>query len=449
MRSVGILLSLVCGLSAMPLRLGASWTWEKVWRTRSGVSWINAKVIGSIAHDSGTLWYLKATDSLRQEFDTATILEFRDGRQKWIKGSVYFPWEPKPWDGWTGVWRRSTAVGDPAITAPWGTWMEYPFWHDTGVVVMAPSAEWPFPTIEYQIGQVATAEDLPPGLWDDSLGFVRGRFNGSILIDWWLVAKDGVRLETIPGKVSLSVPLAGAVREWTERRHVKTERVLTEVLSETDTVLAVRWEVLGRQVDSAGWARARVRVTRKPWPHYDSLLEYELRLNPGTTERVPNRGWLCPELDEGWWRFWLDSTVQGGFTRHEMTESKSIAPMHTRSRFFTHLRAEGEVDSQYCQTLEMPNTGIQTTTTIIRTLRSVVDPAVATKSVKQGPRSLRALALTYPETPVRWTDARGRSGRATLAELRDGSFHAGGGIVWIDATMPDGTRLRETRIGGI
>jgi len=448
---------------AMPLKQGATWTWVVRNRATNDSTFRTATVFGSVQRDSGTAWFLQARDSVTKQMDTALILQRPNGTQSWLRGSTLLPWEPQPWNGVTGSWNLCPRCGtfpytNDTVPMPWSEMAVYP---NTGVYDGSPflySLQGSPPYL------TANGMGLPPGIWEDTVGLLKARFQTSsgTQTDWTLGSKDGRSVAQAAD--SLALPDSGSSYVWAESTDSYSYGPAYVAGTHVSLVadLKRRWDILARLPDSSGWSRVQVRetITRSTVPDSGSILD--IRLNRQTGAMLPAQDTVCPAPATGWWMDWADSLDPQGRSRYFVFNTSSVPwsgySIVTKSQWGEWIQSRGINDSVSCQSSSSENNAnifSGTTVTTTRVLLSVNGVQIRQPSALAKPQATRAkghesiatLAARYPSATIRWHDIQGRSGQFTADQLtRHGS---GSGLLFLDATFPDGSRWTGSYLDGV
>jgi hypothetical protein len=294
-------------------------------------------------------------------------------------------------------------------------------------------------------GEVGGAHhDCPEHVWDDTVGVLRARIRN---VEWILERHNGMAVA--PTFDSLSIPVVGSRLIWRETIDTIPLHVLT-IGARVDTfrsVLERTWTILERARDSAGWSGVRIREEIRT-DSAERWSEFDLRLNPVTGERMPQRGSDSRLSDEAWWRHWSDSTASGSRTRFRLQSGdRSSSDYYAAYRSWMKVDSSWEMDSLSSGTEDDTYNGsfFFSSITLRCVLLSIDDKVVRASSLAGTHPStmlrraggFRELAARFPAVQVRWRDAQGRSGVLPAKRLLQGGQARV--LLFLDARLPDGS----------
>ncbi|MBK8803720.1 MAG: hypothetical protein IPN71_17055 [Fibrobacteres bacterium] len=475
------LLPILCAASfsaAIPLHIGESWVWQVTNRDNLDLTYRSAVVVDSHSISLGRVWTLVVRDSLLKESDTAKILVRPSGRQTWLRQSRFLRWELEP--------RRADDTGVVILgndtSSVWGEASSLePFQRagriDTSgrsrVSVDSNSVDWidpwnPNAGYPLSISPDRHSVPLPIHAWSDAHGLenaVTYPWN-SRGWDWRLVSHNNQTVA--PPRDALKIPAINTEIHWimkVEKPGATPFNIDLIPAYNSDYLEQVRWRVLDPGRDTAGWKTVSIQQTRTPGvmsTHYGipgdttwrnavvDTLHYRFHPERGQSFGIASD---LPPLEEGWIARWEDLSKgrSGGVSNHSWSRSvwdgNSVARLEITRK-----------DNQLASLLRMDNSCIgncvYSGTSVVNTpgytvqLVRIVPPGDASTLFKG--RTIQAswveISEQFPNTPIRWSTAAGRTGTLAASEFVSSPAALRGKALFLLARLPDGRLWQGTHV---
>ncbi|MBK8804846.1 MAG: hypothetical protein IPN71_22820 [Fibrobacteres bacterium] len=476
------LLPILCAASfsaAIPLHIGESWVWQVTNRDNLDLTYRSAVVVDSHSISLGRVWTLVVRDSLLKESDTAKILVRPSGRQNWLRQSRFLRWELEP--------RRAddtdVVILGNDTSSVWGEASSLePFQRagriDTSgrsrVSVDSNSVDWidsrnPNAGYPLSISPDRHSVPLPIHAWNEihglegALTFPRkGRG-----MDWRLVSHNGAAV--IAPQDALKIPEVNTELLWfmTVAPKGSSEYNIDVIPTRgVDHFEKIHWKLLQRDPDSAGWKSASIQQSRttgyRYWSSYldtadtiwrDSAVEtLQFRFHPGRGQSIGRPSDL-PPLEEGWMSRWENPSngrsngVTGLYWSSQSWSGNSSAGLEITREDGRSTRIS-IWDNSFFGTSSFSGT------------RHVNEPGQKAYLVRVSPPvdvsirstnrtmhvSLVEFTLDFPNTPVRWSTASGRTGTLVASEIIQRPANLRSQTLFLQARLPDGRPWQGTHL---
>ncbi|HOX51189.1 MAG TPA: hypothetical protein PKY05_06865 [Fibrobacteria bacterium] len=477
------LLPILCAATfaaAIPLKVGESWVWQVSNRDNLDLTWRSAVVVDSQRIPEGNVWSLVARDSGLKESDTARVLVRPNGRQNWLRQSRFLGWELEPrraddtdvviLDGDTSsVWGEASSL-EPSqragrITAS----------GRSRVSVDSNSVDWVDPPNSFTISPPelnrpnSHSVPLPIHAWNEihglegALTFPRkGRG-----MDWRLVSHNGAAV--IAPQDALNIPVVNTELLWfmTVVPKGSSEYNIDVIPTwRVDHFEKIHWKLLQRDPDSAGWKSASILQSRiagsRSWSSFldtadttwkDSVVEkLQFRFHPGRGQSfgIPSD---LPPLVEGWISRWENPSngspngVTGLYWSSQNWSGNSSVGLEITREDGRSTRIS-RWDNSFFGTSSFSGTRYVNEPGQTAYLVRISPPGEV--SIRSTNRilhvSLVEFTLDFPNTPLRWSTASGRTGTLTASEIVQRPAALRGKTVFLQARLPDGRTWQGTHV---
>lgn len=469
-----------------PLRAGDTWKWQVTPRLQGTVDYRTATVLDSIRVEQGVIWNIAASDSLGKK-DTARVLVQDNGHQSWLRNSELLTFDLQPYD---------SLHDTPVVVGGYSTYR----WGEFNCSRQGQYDSYQFENSDSgatcsQLGSVGTSSGMTLRRlyrklrflyhWDSALGFSSYTFHNSgpdisEILDWELVMHNGVAI-AVDRPDYLLLPNIGDSVRWLIHRANKRENTqsfisgsgqVEDVQTTYDAILA--WRIIDRTDDPEGGTTLTIResledqstrtirsetsvVSYQDGPSRTetsystpndtaSILRLQVHSRLGRSKPLTTRLLAGIEPETGW-RAYPDDIQSGGY-RFPRTNFKS--DYETQGIRI----AQNQIDSLwlrwkngYSERIPMGSSSTEESrSTTMRLLAWGLDVSSAKRTtVRANFRQLAELAARYPATSVTWRNAQGRQGTFEARRLADLPASLRGGILFLDAVFPDGSRWSGSR----
>ncbi|GEM_PF-3385011 len=506
------LLPLLCAATiaaAIPLHIGESWAWQVTNRDSLDLTYRSAVVVDSTRIPAGKVWTLVARDSVLKKSDTAKILVWPNGRQTWLRQSVYLNWELQPRDSGdtsifvigtdtTSIWGEASSL-EPGVHNKWSqeSSSRHSRFAGNGVMKICDSLPSKISkqncddvevgttfvfvdgkTVRYEFLYSMESNPAPIHVWSDTLGMERALtfYQSPRGRDWRLVSHN--RRSIAPPRDDLRIPVPQTTASWVVKttESSRSYDYKTGLGGSTYLIQHLRWKISARLPDSAGWTGIGISQssTTCTWSTYypqaymsppledttDTICEppvlddVVVRIHPDRGQSFSNATNL-PPLQISWIRPWerlgtSDSTTtlrswDGWEGNHRklggsyMDVWKKGVLTGWSSYFWSNSFAGAWLvwfaGDQKPSSFEL--IGIYPPGT---------EPPSSIRSKASNITSLKDLAHTFPNTPIRWSTAAGRTGTLMASEIVQRPAALRGKTLFLQARLPDGRLWQGTHV---
>ncbi len=494
------LLPLLCAATiaaAIPLHIGESWAWQVTNRDSLDLTYRSAVVVDSTRIPAGKVWTLVARDSVLKKSDTAKILVWPSGRQTWLRQSRFLSWELQPRDpgdttvvvlgaDTSSVWGEASSL-EPVVHANRFVSIAEKRTCDSlqkleperscdSIVVGRSRVAVDAKSVAFKAESVVKSTPLPVHIWSDTLGMARAlTYHRSRRgIDWRLVSHN---LHPIaPPMDELGIPATQTVFEWSASSGSASSSQSMGSGSGSSSIGTwsnIRWKISGHESDSAGWAGLSVSQTvitcskvRSCTPSRyancgtiidDSVCQAPvvedlvIWIHPGRGQSFANKT-KVPSLQIGWIRSWETAPTMDSIAIARVWESRD--PLGSQAEAYVEVWKDGALAELSYSASSYQNSGFWSSSSgssassykLIGIYPPGTEPPVSIRPKASNITSLKDLAQTFPNTPVRWSTASGRTGTIAASEIVQFPVALRGKTVFLLARLPDGRVWQGTHV---